>query len=309
MTDTFVPSATDPADKKKSATSATLLLILVTFIWGFTFVLNQNILKEISVADLQTWRFGIATLIMVAMRPHWIWQAPKIHYIHGFWLGLALAAGYAVQLVGLKHTSATASGFITGLFVVFTPLITGLVLRVRIPNTAWVAVVLTTVGLGLIALKGWTLGYGELLTLVCAIMFSIHIVGLDRWSDPEYVYSLTTTQIGMVFLVSLIMSLVQGGPTAPSTYTLWFQIAFLSAFATCLGFFAQTWVQTQISATRTAIILTMEPVFSGIAGVTIGTDQLTTRIVIGAALILCAMYIVELGPRKSAEGTHPHLEP
>ncbi len=266
-------------------------------------------MKQISVADLQTWRFGLATLIMVALRPHWIIQAPKIHFIHGFWLGLALASGYAVQLVGLQHTSATVSGFITGLFVVFTPLITGIVLRVRIPTTAWVAVALTTVGLGLIALKGWTLGYGELLTLVCAIMFSIHIVGLDRWSDPEYVYSLTTTQIMMVFLVSLVMSIIQGGPHPPESSTLWIQIAFLSIFATCIGYFAQTWVQTKISATRTAIILTMEPVFSGIAGVTIGTDQLTTRIVIGALLILSAMYIVELGPRKSAEGTHPHLEP
>ena len=294
---------------KKSATWATALMVTVTFIWGFTFVLNQNILKEISVSDFQTWRFGMATVILVALRPHWLIQAPKIHYIHGFWLGLALSAGYAVQLIGLKHTSATVSGFITGLFVVFTPLLTGIVLRVRIPTTAWIAVILTTIGLGLIALNGWSLGYGELLTLGCALMFSIHIIGLDRWSDPEYVYSLTTTQIMMVFLVSLITSLIQGGPQVPQTTTLWLQIGFLAIFATCIGFFAQTWVQTQISATRTAIILTMEPVFSGIAGVTIGTDKLTTRIVIGAALILCAMYIVELGPRHSAEGTHPHLEP
>lgn len=293
---------------KRSAQLATALLLFVTIVWGFTFVLNQKVVASLSPADLQTWRFGLATLAMVAIRPHWILTAPREHFVHGFWLGLALSAGYLLQLSGLQHTSATASGFITGMFVVLTPIIGGLIFRQRIPLVAWIAVGITTLGLGLIAFNGSALGLGELVTLAGASMFALHIVGLERWSDPEYVYSLTTTQIGTVFLSSLLISLLRGGPAIPNSTALWLNIAFLAIVATCIGYFAQTWVQSQISATRTAIILTMEPVFSGVAGVTIGDDKLTTRIVLGAALILLAMYVVELGPRQSAEGKHLHLE-
>jgi drug/metabolite transporter (DMT)-like permease len=95
----------------------------------------------------------------------------------------------------------------------------------------------------------------------------------------------------------------------PHTRYVWVSLVFLAVFATCVGYFAQTWVQSVLSSTRTAVILTMEPVFAGIAGVTIGDDKLTARIVIGSALILAATYVVELGPRHSAEGSRPHLEP
>lgn len=112
---------------KRSAQLATALLLFVTIVWGFTFVLNQKVVASLSPADLQTWRFGLATLAMVAIRPHWILTAPREHFVHGFWLGLALSAGYLLQLSGLQHTSATASGFITGMFVVLTPIIGGLI--------------------------------------------------------------------------------------------------------------------------------------------------------------------------------------
>ena len=198
---------------------------------------------------------------------------------------------------------------LVALFVVLTPLIAGLVLKEPITKATWFAVGLTAVGLGLIALNGWKLGWGEMLTLICAGLFSLHIIGLDLWSKPEYVYGMTTMQILIVFLFSLIASLSTGGPQLPHDKTTWGSLAFLAVFATCIGFFAQTWVQSHIAATRTAIILTMEPVFAMIAGVTIGTDTLTKRMLLGAGLILIAMYIVELGPRHSAEGRLPHLEP
>ena len=295
--------------KNRSATLATALLLGVTMVWGFTFVLNQQALEHISVINLQTWRFGLATFFMVALRPHWLISAPREHFVHGFWLGCALSAGYIVQLMGLRHTSATASGFITGLFVVLVPILTGLLFRQRVPTIVWVAVTMSTVGLGLIAFNGLSLGIGEALTLVCALMFALHVIGLDRWADPEYVYSLTTTQIGTVFLTSALATALKGDLTVPTGRDTWGSIIFLAVVATCVGYFAQTWVQSQLSSTRTAVILTMEPVFAGFAGVLVGNDQLTVRIVIGSLLILTATYVVELGPRHSAEGSHIHLEP
>lgn len=303
-------STLSPAAKKKRMEFwATLLLFGVTFVWGFTFVLTQNLLKEMQASDMMAWRFGIAAVIMFAVNPKAIINLPKRHKIHGIYLGIALGTGYLFQLYGLSRTSATASGFITGMFVVLTPILAGILLKEPIGRTAWLAVLITTVGLGFLALKGWSIGNGELFTLACAFFFSLHIIGLDKWSKTDYVYGLTAMQIIIVFIFNLVASSFDGGIQRPPTKDVWIAITFLAVVATCIGYFAQTWVQSSIGPTRTAIILTMEPVFSGIAGVTVGSDVLTKKMVIGAALILLGTYVVELGPRHSAEGTHPHLEP
>lgn len=299
-----------PAAKKKQMEFwATLLLIAVTFVWGFTFVTTQNLLKEMQASDIMVWRFGIAAVVMFAINPKAIINLPKHHKKHGVYLGIALGIGYLFQLYGLSRTSATASGFITGLFVVITPILAGFLLKEPIERTVWVAVLITTVGLGFLALNGWSIGPGEILTLACAFFFALHIIGLDKWSKTDYVYGLTAMQIIVVFLFNLVTSTIGGGVSMPPNKSVIYALIFLAIVATCIGYFAQTWVQSSIGPTRTAIILTMEPVFAGIAGVTIGADVLTTKMIVGATLILFGTYLVELGPRHSAEGTHPHLEP
>ena len=250
------------------------------------------------VADLMAWRFTIAALVMLIANPKAIKQLTRNQISHGAVLGVFLSLGYLAQMVGLKTTTATASGFITGMFVVITPLISGLVLKQRISIYAWISVGLATVGLGLIALKGTQVSMGDLITLMCAVMFACHIVGLSRWSQTQIVYGLTTVQLSVVAVFSLILSLIKGGPALPPNSTSWLCIVLLAVLASSLGFFAQTWVQSKVSSTRAAIILTMEPVFAGIAGVTIGTDDLNTRLVTGALCILAAMYLVELSPRE-----------
>jgi len=282
----------------RSSTAATALLIFVTFVWGFTFVTNQYVLKYMTVADLMAWRFTIAALVMLLARPKAIMALTRNQLAHGTVLGLLLGLGYLAQMVGLKGTTATASGFITGMFVVITPLISGFVLKQPITRYAWISVGLATGGLGLIALKGTEVSTGDLITLICAFLFACHIVGLSRWSQTNIVYGLTTVQLCVVALFSVTLSLIKGGPALPPNNTAWLCIVLLALFASCLGFFAQTWVQSKVSSTRAAIILTMEPVFAGIAGVSIGTDQLTRRLVAGALCILVAMYLVELSPHK-----------
>jgi len=288
---------------------ATLVLVLTTGIWGFTFVTNQSLLKSISAIDIMTWRFGIAALLLIALRPKAMSQLDRRTTFQGIALGTLLSIGYLTQLVGLETTTATASGFITGLFVIFTPIISSTIFRQRISKLAWLAVALTTIGLGLLALKGWSMGRGDLLTLVCAFVFACHIVGLGQWSRAHIAYALTTLQILVVFVISLAVSLTQGGPQLNNTLANWRDLAFLAVFATCLCFFAQTWAQSKLTATRTGIILTLEPVFSGVAGVTIAHDQLTSRMVLGALLILVAMYLVELDPQQRKSQKAIRLEP
>ena len=288
---------------------ATLILVLTTAIWGFTFVTNQNLLKTISAIDIMTWRFGIAAVLLVAFKPSALGQLDRRTAVQGIILGLLLSLGYVTQLVGLKTTTATASGFITGLFVIFTPIISSAIFKQRISSLAWFAVALTTLGLGLLALQGWHMGRGAGLTLACAFLFACHIVGLGQWSRAQIAYALTTLQISVVFLVSLTVSLAKGGPALDNTVANWRDLVFLAAFATCLCFFAQTWAQSKLTATRTGIILTLEPVFSGVAGVTIAHDDLTQRMLVGALFILISMYLVELDPKQRNHEIAIRLEP
>lgn len=286
-----------------------MILVLTTGIWGFTFVTNQSLLKSISAIDVMTWRFGIAAVLLVAFKPSALSQLNRRTALQGIVLGLLLSLGYVTQLVGLKSTTATASGFITGLFVIFTPIISSAIFRQRISRLTWFAVALTTLGLALLALRGWHMGRGDGLTLVCAFMFACHIVGLGQWSRAEIAYALTTLQISVVFGVSLLVSLAKGGPQLDTTLANWRDLVFLAVFATCFCFFAQTWAQSKLTATRTGIILTLEPVFSGVAGVTIAHDALTKRMVAGALLILVAMYLVELDPKQRNAEMPIRLEP
>ena len=288
-----------PGWARSHHTLATLALVGATAVWGATFVVVQDAVEQMSVLPFLWWRFALATLVLAVLRPRAVLDLSPEKRRHGLLLGLLLGGGYVLQTFGLLHTSATVSGFITGMFVVFTPLIGWLVLGEPIARSVWAAVVLATVGLALISLNGFAMGLGELLTLGCAALFAGQIVGLSRWSTAQDAYGLTVLQLGVVAVLSLVASPLQGGMELPPSASVWAAIVFLALAATALAFLAQTWAQTHMSAPRAAIVLTLEPVFAGIFGVWIGGDQLTARILAGGLCIVAAMYLVELGPRLS----------
>jgi drug/metabolite transporter (DMT)-like permease len=286
-----------PGWARNHHTLATLALIGATAVWGATFVVVQDAVEQMAVLPFLFWRFALATLVLAALHPRAVLDLTPEKRRHGLLLGLLLGGGYVLQTFGLLHTSATVSGFITGMFVVFTPLIGWVVLGEPIARSVWAAVALATLGLALISLNGFAMGLGELLTLGCAALFAGQIVGLARWSTAQDAYGLTVLQLGVVAVLSLVASPLQGGMELPPNAGVWAAIVFLALAATALAFLAQTWAQTHMSAPRAAIVLTLEPVFAGIFGVWIGGDELTTRILAGGLCIVAAMYLVELGPR------------
>src|SRR3954463_2577940 len=147
-----------------STTSATFALVGVTAVWGSTFVVVKHAIERMPVMDFLAWRFAIAALVMAVVRPSAVMALSPTARRSGVLLGLALAAGYVAQTFGLERTPATVSGFITGLFVVFTPLCAGVLLRRRVTLPAWAAVGLATVGLALLSLHGLSVGTGEAIT-------------------------------------------------------------------------------------------------------------------------------------------------
>lgn len=287
--------------------AATAALVAVTAVWGSTFVLVKDAIAREPVMDFLAWRFLIATVAVLAVRPHSLVRLGPVGRRAGVLLGLALAAGYITQTLGLQTARATVSGFITGLFVVFTPLVAGLVLRRRIPATAWAGVAVATVGLALLSLRGLSIGRGEALTLLCAIAYAVHIVGLERWSAAYVPDGLAVVQLGTVAVLCGVWA-IAGGLALPPDAGVWGAILLTGLAGTAVAFFVQTWAQAHLPATRAAVVMTMEPVFAGIFGVAVGGDQVTLRLVLGAALVLAAMFLVELGPRRGAEAGVGRLE-
>jgi len=285
----------------------TLLLLAVTAVWGATFVLVQDVTDEIAVFAFLFWRFGLAGLALLLLRPTCLRLLSAADWRHALYLGLFLSLGYGAQTVGLRYTSATVAGFITGMFVVFTPILAAIIYRRRISLAAWSAVILAAVGLALISLQGFSIGFGEALVLLCAVGFAAHLVFLSEWTSTRKAYPLTIVQLLVVALVSLIFSLFEDGPTPPPSPSAWLATAFLALIATAAAYLAQSWAQAHMTSTRAAVVLTMEPVFAGVFGVLLAGDEITWRTVLGGALILVAMYLVELSPsRKVDYDPSPH---
>ena len=299
---------TRPAsDKSRVAVGATAALVGVTAVWGSTFVVVKDAVERMPVMDFLAWRFALAAVVMAALRPLAVARLTPSARRQGVLLGLALGGGYVAQTFGLERTPATISGFITGLFVVFTPLCAGLLLRARVPAAAWLGVALATAGLALLSLHGFAVGSGEAITLLCALAFALHIVGLGEWSTARDAYGLAVVQLSTVAVISIVVSAFDTLRPPPDGKA-WGAVLLTAIAATALAFFVQTWAQAHLNPTRAAVVMTMEPVFAGVFGVAVGGDDLTTRTWTGALLVLAAMYLVELGPRNAADATVERLE-
>jgi drug/metabolite transporter (DMT)-like permease len=285
----------------------TLALVGVTAIWGSTFVVVKDAVEKMPVADFLAWRFALAALAMLLLRPRAVAALGRDGRRAGATVGVALGAGYLLQTVGLQHTSAAVSGFITGMFVVLTPLGAAVLLRQRPSATAWLAVAVATVGLGLLSLHGFSVGYGELLTLGCAAAFALHIVGLGRWAASYDAFGLAVVQLLVTAGLCLLLAL-PGGVVVPPEGSVWGALAVTALGATALAFVVQTWAQAHLPPTRAAVVMTMEPVFAGLFAVVVAGETVGWRTAAGAALVLAAMVLTEVGPRHGAEGRVGRLE-
>ncbi|MEY3407086.1 MAG: hypothetical protein RL038_147 [Actinomycetota bacterium] len=279
-------------------TLALWALLFATAVWGSTFVVVQDGINQMPMMMFMGWRFAIATLVLIAMRPKAL-KMSSLTLKQGIFIGIALSIGYLAQTYGLYFTTATISAFITGMFVVLTPVAAYLVYRMRIAWTGWIGVGLATVGLGIISYNGIAFGAGELWTFIGAVAFSFQIMWLSRWATPSTAYSIALVQIATTAVVFVGGGLVTDGFIVPSGQAVWIAIIFLAVFASAFAFIIQTWSQSQMTPTRAAVILSTEPVFGGIFGVLIAGDDITLRIIIGGIAILVAVYLVELSPRGS----------
>lgn len=286
------------ANWKSSPMIASIALVGVTVVWGYTFLVVQDAIARMAVMDFLAWRFVVASVVMIALRPTCLRNVTRLELLRGVGLGTILGLGYIAQTYGLRYTSAAISGFITGMFVVLTPVMSWILLRRKTNRNTWMVIALATVGLALLSLNGWSVGIGELLTLGCAVFFAIHIVGLGEWSSQYEPYAFSLLQIGTVAVISLIAAIPEGIAVPPDP-EVWKVVGITGVLATAVAFFVQTWAQSLVSVTRAAVVMTGEPVFAGLFAVVIGGSQLTLRTLGGAACILVAMFIINLKSGRS----------
>lgn len=276
-------------------------LLLVAAMWGISFVWMKDILDQQDVYSFLVSRFIVAALVMVVVNPRFIMKINRKILLKGSVIGTALGLGYIFQTLGLERTTPAITGFITGLYVVLTPLIGALILKEKLTVQAWFYIALATIGLGVLSISGFSIGTGEFFVLISAFLFAAHILLLSRWSKDFDAYTLTFIQLLTCAVVSGIPASLNGF-VAPPDRQVWAVILFTAVFATFFAFVVQTWAQARISATKVAVILTMEVVFAALFSVALGAEPLTLRILLGGSMVLIAMIMIvqpKVTPTKS----------
>ncbi|PWK88668.1 DMT family transporter [Fulvimonas soli] len=284
---------------RRASPLATLGLLAMTAVWGSTFVLIKDVVGRMPVADFLAVRFALAALAMLALFARPAWRLGWRQSVRALLLGLLYGAAQLLQTWGLKLIAPSVSGFVTGMYVVFTPLLATVLLRQRPNGAVWLAVLLATAGLALLSLNGFSVDAGVWLTLASAALYALHIVGLGQWSRPEQAPGMSAVQMVAIAAVCLLAT-APHGPQPPPDRAAWLAVLYMALVAGAGAMLVQTWAQAHLPATRAAIVMTTEPVFAAGFAVALGVEAPTWRMVAGGALVLAAMYLVELAPRRAA---------
>lgn len=287
---------------------ADLALAFVALIWGSTFVVVKQSLTGISTMYFLALRFSFAALCMTpllfsafrACGARTTWKGVRA----GFVTAMFLWTGYFLQTLGLKYTSAGNSGFLTGLYIVLVPLIGAAWYRTWPRLAELIGIAIAGAGMTVLTLPSLSanlrMNRGDLLTVGCAIAFAFHLLVLGFYSKRERFEAVAFGQIAGAALFSILALLVEA-PHAVWNRQIVFAILLTGLFATALAFALQTWGQQYTTATRTALLFALEPVFAAAAAVLFGGEHVTAYSLAGGALILAGVLTVELKPRTLAE--------
>jgi drug/metabolite transporter (DMT)-like permease len=275
------------------AVPALVALVFVTAVWGVTFVQVKDAVAIYPLFAFLAIRFAIATFTLAVP------AAPRVRTLGrhgagaGAFLGLLLAAGYTLQTAGLQRTTVSSTGFITGMYVVLTPLIALLLFRARIGLSVWGGVALSTLGLAM--LSGIHAGsvMGDLLVLAAAAVYSLQIVLMERYAPRYDAVAFTFVEMLAAAIAFAVAAGALGNLRMPHGWTVWGALFVTGVFASALGFLVQTWAQRRTSATRTALAFAMEPVWTALFGFTLAGDRLGVLGWGGCAVIMAGIVLAE----------------
>ncbi len=277
-------------------------LIFITAIWGLSFVWVRDAVAVYPVFLFLAIRFTLAAFLVAVVLAPRLAGATRASLAGGALMGVALFTGYSLQTFGLTFTTAANSGFITGLFVVFTPLFEAVIHR-RFPHRLVVlGVALATAGLAALSWKGasGSVNPGDLLSLACAAVYAIHLLLTSRMSRRHDTAPLVVAQLATVAALAWIFSVPHLREMTPVPWAAAKGILLTAVFASALAYFVQTVFQRRVSPTQAALVFTLEPVFAGLFAILAGGERLGAGALLGGGLIIAGMITGEAASRKSS---------
>ena len=277
--------------------AAEAALVAIAAVWGLTFVMVQDAIELLPAMAFLAYRFLPAAALVALVFRRRVAALPAGGWRAGALMGAFLTAGYVFQTLGLEETTASNAGFITGLFVVLTPVLGAVLLRDRISAPAWVAAAVSAFGLYLLSGTGDLNLRGDGLVFLCAVAFAAHILVTARAVRRYDVGALLVVQLAVCGFFCLGVAAVAGEIEPPRGTTVWSALIVTSLVASALWFFVQTFAQQHAAPARTALILASEPAFAGLFGYLLADERLSATAWIGAGLIMTAIVAVELVPR------------
>jgi drug/metabolite transporter (DMT)-like permease len=270
-----------------------LVLIAVTAVWGVTFVQVKDAVALYPLFAFLALRFAIATLTLAPPGVRRLHSLGRAGWAAGAFAGALLGAGYALQTAGLERTSVSSTGFITGMYVVLTPLLALALFRARAGVSAWIGVALATVGLALLAgIHGGSV-VGDLLVLAGSAVYSLQIVLMERYAPRYDAIAFTLVEMLTSFVGLLAIALALGQLHVPHGWTVWGALLVTGVFASALAFLAQTWAQRRATATQTALAFSLEPVWAAFFGFTLAGDRLGPLGWLGCGVIMAGIVVAE----------------
>jgi drug/metabolite transporter (DMT)-like permease len=277
------------------------MLLTIGFMWGAAFVFMKDAIAQQPFMDFLATRFTLATILLLMIQPKQLKGFERRDLKIGIPAGVLLAGTFITQTIGLELTTAAISGFLTGLYVVFTPLLGWLVFRSRVSGRVGVGSLVALSGLGLLsgaAASSVELQIGQIWLIACAVIAGFHFIVLGRFSSGMSSYRLTTVQIATVAVICWVFAL-HDGYQAPPNEGVWIAVVFTAAFATVFAFWGQTWAQARLDPARVAIVMSSEVIFAALIAVAVGQEVLSVTTLMGGALMFGAMLIIEWPSRKS----------
>ena len=291
--------------KRLKEFSADFALLIVAVVWGVTFLPMAEALKSNGVFVILFWRFLLSTVLMALISVKFIKKFDKNSLRYGVILGILLFFGFAPQTFALKYTFSSTVAFITGLNVVFVPFIVFLFFKQKVYIYAFVGAIMSAVGLYLLSDSEVGFGKGEILAVVCAVGYSLHIIFTGIFVKKCELYQMVCVQFLTVTALCLIVAVFYEPnfifPTPNKAF--YTAVIITSVFATVFAFFVQSAMQRYTTPMKTALIFTFEPVSAGLLGYFIGGEILSEFQIAGATLILAGIVISEAGSYlKSKKG-------
>ena len=281
-------------DGARTRRVAALALVAVTAVWGSTFGLSKDLIDRLPVADYLGPRYLVAAAVLPVVAPRLLRGMTRHSLRVGTGLGALYAAAQLLQFHGLAHTAPTVSAFVVAMYVVFTPLLAALLPGRGVDATTWCAVVVATAGVAVMSLRGWAFGGGELLTLVAAALYAVHILALGRWARPGEAFAVTFWQLATMGVLLTAVGAADG-LTLPGRGDL-ATFGYLAVFAGTVTLLVQTWAQAHIDSGQAAVLMVLEPVWAAVFGFLVWHEALGARTLGGAALVLAAMLMVVARP-------------